>query len=879
MPLVFHLIFHTHWDREWYLPEPQFRVRLVRMIDDLLDRFAREPGFESFLLDGQTILVEDYLGVRPDREAALRDTVGAGRLQVGPWYVLPDEQIPSGESLVRNLLAGRADAERLGRRLDVMYSPDAFGHPAMLPDLAREFGLSTGVVWRGLGDSGRDLVRWRGPAGAGLVVYHLPPAGYEIGGSLPADAGALAVAWPPVRDVIVPRAATRHVAVFVGADHHLAHPAPARLRDLLAELEPGHEVRVSRLDQFLSAAASEADALPEQTAELRGSWGNTWTLQGAHGTRAPLKRRNAALEVRLERLAEPLVALAGGRDDLRALLHRGWRVLLSNHFHDSISGTVSDAVALAMERRFAEVEALTGEVIRRALHRLVGHEPDRARDPSARPEPQLLLWNPAARPRGGVVVADITWFRRDVLVGPPGSRTPRTGPGAAPFSLIAPDGQRIPVQVLGRRRAYERLDADRHYPDQDEVEVVRVVFEPPALGGLSVQALGLEAGAAPRLAAAVRVRGRTIANERISIEVAKGGALTVADHGTGERYPGLLRLESSLDAGDTYTWAPAAGDRLTTSGGPVRVRRLAAGAYAGVLEARWTFAAGRHPSRRVHGRVGARLVIRLHGSSPLVHCALELHNGAVDHRLRLRLPTGLAGASLLTGTQLGSVARGPVSIDAAAFPRETPVATVPAHRAAAAASRDRGLALLVPGFVEVEWTAGGDLLVTALRAVGQLSRGDLPTRPGHAGWPTPTPLAQCLGPDRIDFALAPISELDLEHPGSLLALWEDAFVPIAAWWLRDAMPPLASSESVSLEGEGLVVSAIKPAADGPGLVLRCYNAANHAATGCWRLGMPRTAAVRMRADERNARPAPLIEGGRVLPFDAAPRAWVTHLVR
>src|SRR6266702_1613236 len=118
--LIFHLIPHTHWDREWYLPRAAFQARLV----------------------------------------------------------------PAGEALVRNLLLGAADAERLGGRLDVLYSPDAFGHPAVWPTLAREFGIKHGVVWRGLGGEPgqeRDLYRWRGPDGRDVLVWHLPPDGYEIG--------------------------------------------------------------------------------------------------------------------------------------------------------------------------------------------------------------------------------------------------------------------------------------------------------------------------------------------------------------------------------------------------------------------------------------------------------------------------------------------------------------------------------------------------------------------------------------------------------------------------------------------------------------------------------------------------------------------------
>src|SRR5256886_12464557 len=195
--LIFHLIPHTHWDREWYLPRAAFQARLVPALDDLIERLQADPGFKSFLLDGQTVLVADYLSVRPEREADLKTLVKTGRLQVGPWYVLADELIPSGEALVRNLLLGAADAEQFGGRLDVLYSPDAFGHPAVWPTLAREFGIRGGVVWRGLGGEPgqeRDLYRWRGPDGRDILLWHLPPAGYEIGAVLPASADRLGAA-------------------------------------------------------------------------------------------------------------------------------------------------------------------------------------------------------------------------------------------------------------------------------------------------------------------------------------------------------------------------------------------------------------------------------------------------------------------------------------------------------------------------------------------------------------------------------------------------------------------------------------------------------------------------------------------------------------
>lgn len=869
--LVFHLIPHTHWDREWYLPRAAFQARLVDLMDDLLDRLRAQSAFRSFLLDGQTVLVEDYLRARPDREGDLRALVKAGRLQIGPWYVLADEQIPSGEALIRNLLAGLADAERWGGRLDVLYSPDAFGHPAALPTLAREFGIRWAVVWRGLGGEAgqeRDLYRWRGPDGRDVLLWHLPPAGYEIGASLPADPEALPAAWAPVRAALVDRAASTQVPVPVGADHHAPHPAIVELRDLLAALEPAHAVRISRLEEFFQAVAPVAASAPPLEGELRWSYRYAWTLQGIHGTRAHQKRRNSLVELWLVRFAEPLAALARravGRDR-RPVLDLAWRELLRAQFHDALGGCAADEVARAVDVRQASAEAAARELVRLSLNELVGHDPDAAR---GRPgEAALVLWNPAARSREGIVIADLTCFRRDVLIGPPGGRRPREGRGCGPLALVGPDGRILPVQVLARRPGRERLDAVRHYPDQDEVEVLRVAFRAAPVPGLGLQVLRTRDGAAPVREAGAAVKGRAVLNRFVEVSVQPNGALALLDRTRREWFLDALRLEDEGDLGDAYTFAPAPDRRPVRSEGPVRMRRLAAGPLVAALEARFALRA----------QADARLVVALHSDSRVVRCVLEIDNRAGDHRLRARLPLGLAGVPAVAGTAFGAVTRPAVVADPRRYPLETPVPTAPAHRYVAVARERRGLALLAPGFFEYEWTPAGDLLLTVLRAVGELSRGDLPTRPGHAAWPLAIPWAQCPGRHRVELALAPVTEADLEHRAGLEELWEDVFLPLRGFWLRDAAALRPSTQDVTLEGQGLVFSTLKPARVGTGMVLRCFNATGRPVNGAWRFGAAVKSAHRVRADERESEGLVVEQRGRVVRFAAGPHEVVTILV-
>ncbi len=864
--LTFHLIPHTHWDREWYLTRAAFTARLVPMLDELLERFDRDAGLRTFLLDGQTVLLEDYLRVRPDRRDRVQRLVREGRLQIGPWYVLADELIPSGESLVRNLLMGRADALRLGGRCEALYSPDAFGHPAVWPTLAAQFGIPFGALWRGVGgEPGQDgdLYRWRGPDGSEVLVYHLPPAGYEIGATLPSD-------WPQVRQMLTRRAATPHIAVLVGADHHAVHPDLAGLRDALAALEPDADVRVSRLDEFLAEAASWADRCPTLSGELRWSYGYTWTLQGVHGTRAPLKRRQAEAELYLERVTEPLAALAQwcNGTDHGPLLDEAWRTLLRCQFHDSIAGCTSDAVARRVEIRLEDARTIAAHLARSAFERLVGYSPDEARERPADTVPALVVWNPAPRRRGGVVVADLSWFRRDVVVGPPGTRVPRVA--AAPLDeVVGGVLGSLPYQLLGRTSAHERLDSARHYPDQDEVEVTRVAVYLPRQGGLGFNRGGSRP--LPEIAEPVRGAGRMLSNGLIAVSVEPDGTVALLDLRTGVRYDGLLRLESEGDVGDTYSYAAPPGDVARIPTTPAVVEPMATGPLVGALEVRTGL-------EREDGPVAVRAVLTLYADSPVLRCTIEIDNRARNHRLRLRVPAGASGPAAAAGGPFGTVVRRRTEVEAGRYVNETPVRTAPAHRFVAAASGENRLAVLAPGFFEYEHTADGHFLITLLRAVGQLSREDVSTRPGHAGWPVATPLAQCLGSDRLQLALCPVTSVSQSGAAGLAEIWEDVFLPPRAVWLRQAIDLTVPELDIWLQGEGLVFSACKPAAEGNGVVLRCYNDAERPTTGRWHFAPAIRDAYRVRADESAGIQVPVAEGGHEIRFDAGPREVVTFRV-
>jgi alpha-mannosidase len=133
---VVHVISHSHWDHEWYLPFEKQRLKLVVLVDTLLELFEKDPDFRSFHLDGQTIVLDDYLQIRPERREKIAQLVQEGRLHIGPWYILQDEFLTSSEANIRNLLVGLSDAKTFGGVSRIGYFPDSFGNMGQAPQAA-----------------------------------------------------------------------------------------------------------------------------------------------------------------------------------------------------------------------------------------------------------------------------------------------------------------------------------------------------------------------------------------------------------------------------------------------------------------------------------------------------------------------------------------------------------------------------------------------------------------------------------------------------------------------------------------------------------------------------------------------------------------------
>jgi alpha-mannosidase len=448
------VVSHTHWDREWYQPFEEFRIRLVRLMDKLLDIMASDPEYRYFTLDGQTIVLEDYLQVRPEKEGEIRRLVQQGRLLIGPWWILPDEFLVSPEATIRNLMLGDRVAQRFGAKMEVGYLPDPFGHIGQMPQILRGFGIDFAVLRRGLSDEPTELI-WQAPDGSSVLLIYLRD-GYDNAAHLPLnDDAAFREAILRLKDSLAPYGATTNLLLMNGTDHMEPQPElPAAMAKANQGLE---DVRLihSTLPMFIEAIRQANPELQTVHGELR-SPKRHHLIPGVLSTRMWLKQRNADCETLLEKWAEPFGALAqllfdeARAGDLRLetfdpkpFIHQAWRYLMQNHPHDSICGCGVDQVYKEMDVRFDWVEQIGKEVTRQSLTVIAAGV--NTADLTAGAQMGLVVFNPVAGPRADIVTAQVQV---------PGS--------LEDFVLVDDGGREIPHQVLRRHRAeFASLDLDR----------------------------------------------------------------------------------------------------------------------------------------------------------------------------------------------------------------------------------------------------------------------------------------------------------------------------------------------------------------------------------------------------------------------------------
>ncbi len=467
------LVPHTHWDREWYQTFQQFRVRLVHVVDRLLDIMERDADFSHFMLDGQTIVLDDYLEARPEEEARLKKHTRSGRITVGPWYVQPDEFLVSGEALIRNFQIGLKRAAEFGEPMRVGYVPDCFGHIAQLPQILKGVGIDNAVFWRGIGSEARTSeFYWAAPDGTKTLVLHLAGGmGYSNARDMPLKPDEFVTHVELLISPLLEKATTSTLLFMNGSDHlepqeglpatiqaaneQLAciHPAHGRLagQDDAAEQDSryhGVQVRIGTLPHYVAAvqgylARVGSDSLLTLSGEMR-SGELSHLLPSVLSARMWIKQQNAATEHLLERWVEPMTAWAStlGAPYPAGLARVAWKLLLQNHPHDSICGCSIDQVHRENSARFAQSQQIGEQLTLEALQHLASATDTRApslnlahNERMLREAVPIVVFNPAPGPRTGVALVDAPTTHLD-----------------SDAVIVDERGQQMPYHVLKRWR-------------------------------------------------------------------------------------------------------------------------------------------------------------------------------------------------------------------------------------------------------------------------------------------------------------------------------------------------------------------------------------------------------------------------------------------
>lgn len=451
-----YVVSHTHWDREWRWPLWETRQMLIDFMDELIE--VLEAGqYAGFVMDGQVIPLLDYLEMRPEMAERIKSLVTGGKLQIGPWFTLPDEYPVDGEALVRNLLWGVRKANKLGGAFMVGYTPFGWGQTAQLPQIYAGFGIDVVMVgkrvssrrapnsefiWRSpdgtellatrFGDDGRANFYfnahlsllfgidhkgsgWHYDWSNGGVAYHQADRARMEQDHFRLDAPAtwhpekvtpelIEALWRTTDDSVLDDARL----MMNGSDYTAAQPMLPEMIDRFNKIDPDPDRQwvQATMSEFIELIRDKIDPskLTVVEGELRD--GPAGPLTGnALATRLYIKRLNRKAQTMLIRFAEPLATLASlavGAEYPHSFLKKAWQYLLESHPHDSINGATQDKTAQDVLDRLHQVEDISNTVGNRAMQELVRHIDTRC---FADKDVLLVVFNPLPHPRNEVIEA------------------------------------------------------------------------------------------------------------------------------------------------------------------------------------------------------------------------------------------------------------------------------------------------------------------------------------------------------------------------------------------------------------------------------------------------------------------------------------------
>ncbi|MCC6697572.1 MAG: hypothetical protein IT365_18225 [Candidatus Hydrogenedentes bacterium] len=870
-----HVIANTHWDREWLYNFQETRLMLVELLDLLLDVLDTESEYKSFLLDGQSVPIEDYLEIRPQNRARIERHVADGRLLIGPWYTLPECFSVNGEALVRNLTYGHRVSRAFGNVMKVGHTAFSYGQNSQMPQIYSGFGIDVMLFYHGVSHDevanefifeaadGTRILGSQMSSGARYNFYHnvyrpavfgkaIADRMYEWGeGGLPFHlcredrAAGHHILLDPVRgfdrarareciaalrDKEVAIATTRYLAFMMGHDSSLPDLIELELIKEARKVLQGDTILHSRLPDLMEKVKKAAKNLTVLKGERRTP---VLMNQRMHlysdvlSSRTRVKRLNALAEQALQRWAEPFAALAWrlGAEYPATPLDLAWKTLLKCQPHDSISGSGVDDIERDVRDRLRQTANLSDAVLARSLQHIQRRIDN---SDSGRDDILLTVFNASPQARSEVVTAVVDVPRTSAM-----SAFQIAACGAASAASRKP----APVQVATRRPHHAVVNhaADATY--MLESEQVKFHFEAQDVPAFGYRTYRL--APCKTFGRGSMVCGQhTMENEHLGVQINSDGTLNLLHKASGELYEGLHYFEDGGEVGNAWMHIEPAMDRIISSiGAPVTISLEENGPllarfridYHMTVPARFDegtgdawrrLDGGGSASRRSDEMVPLTITsyVTLREGARSVDITTQFTNTARYHRLRVLFPTWRNTKTCHVETPFDVVER--PTTHAPDSPWQAANATFPMQRFVDVSDKRGGLTIINDGLREYEITPDTDLAValTLVRAY------EIALTTVSKRWERhpEMELSQCLGEHEFRYSIYP-------HAGP----WEKAnayteverlAVPLE---LAQAGPhggDLPQRLSLlSVTPSNAVVSALKQSEDGKALVLRLFN--------------------------------------------------------
>ncbi len=797
--VAFHVISHTHWDREWYLPFEVFRIELVELIDNLLNILEQNKDF-IFHLDGQTIILQDYLEIRPHKKEQIKKFIKSGNILIGPWYVLSDQFLTSGESTLRNLLYGIRDSKDFGDVMMVGYCPDQFGQIAQLPQIFKGFNISSVVIGRGIQDSIAEH-NWYGLNNDDILTISLTHW-YNNAQRLPEKDTHKYI--DKIYETQKQTSKSDHILLMNGCDHLVAQENLSGILKVASQNQKW-ELKQNSLPEALKNILNSSNRrnYPISYGELRSD-NNKYILAGTLSSRVYLKLVNYKCQTLLEKVIEPLASVLSIQNKITYPydeIKYAWKLLIQNHAHDSICGCSTDEVHKEMEVRFLKVSQVLEKLNEKLLSCFCHCKPNDLQG-------QLLkLINLTNYYRTDVVEAEL-----EFPLGPPAehaSATPTINKPEIKNLSLRLDGNDINVEILESQQIYKMVRSKDEVPLLQAFQKIKILFEvnikPFSITDYEVHTEERKEAKTRLTTSQQSKKEESFENQYYKLEVNKDGSLSISLKDSEHKFENIHFITTEDDLGDEYNFVPNENPKINSSR-----------AWKWRIEVTEENHFRKRFLLESNDVIDIQIHITCYKNSDRIDFKTKIQNTLKNKRLKLHFPTNLYINHMTADTPFGIIKRACPPIDWINYADSQPLHNWIDHN-----NKTVGLAFFGGGLCEYElYKDGNGFAITLIRSIGRLS-----SVKSHSLIETPD--AQCNREIEFSYSMLP-------HKGnfSKRQINDESLVFQSPLITRQNNNRTEISDFINVSPK-LTVSTLKRSEDNENMyILRVFNSFDKTLTNC-----------------------------------------------